>query len=448
MVIKKTKQIIKEYPAHTVFASLLFTIAVATFLLALPMCQTTSMALIDIFFLATSLTTVTGMTTIPFENFTPLGHCIMIVFMQIGGLGLMTMSLFIMSLFVNFGLYTQVLASEILSIQSFKDAQRILLFIIKLTFVCELIGACMIFFIIQNDFALDQAIILSIFHAVASFCNVGILLFHDYALSYESNLLITIITTILIFFGSLGFITWHEVAKKIQKWHRDEHRYKLSWHTQLVLKIFFMTYGVTAILFWLLERQTTLHDMTPVETLINVLFVGISTKSAGYLPINIHLLQPATLLLILMTALIGVAPSSTGGGIKTNAFAIFLSVIRATLHGRSNAEMIGRRIPTDQVYKAMAIISVACCWIVITTFCLLITEKSYSFLEIVFETISAFSNNGMSLGMTHNLTQTGKLFIMVTMLVGRIGAFALIIGMKRPSDLADFSYPEERVILG
>ncbi|MDP3787999.1 MAG: potassium transporter TrkG [Candidatus Chromulinivorax sp.] len=448
MLIRKTKQLIKEYPSHTVFLSLLIMIFAGTLVLALPICRHTSIQLIDLFFIATSLLTVTGFSSIPLQDFTNIGHVVILILMQIGGLGLMTMSLFIMSLFVDFGLYTQVLASEILSIQSFKDTKRILIFIIKLTLMCELLGAIATFFVIKNDYSLSKALFLSIFHSISSFCNVGISLFKYDTLSYNNNILMLITTTLLILFGSLGFVTWHEFSKIIKKWYHKDPHHKISWHTYLVLKTFFLTTIITSILFWLLERQNTLHDMTPLQTFLNVILIGISSKSTGYLTVAITLIQPATILLLLITAFIGSAPSSTGGGIKTSAFAIFLSVIRATVYGRAHAEIHSRRIARDQVYKAMAIIALACSWILIITFCLLITEQGHGFLDILLETVSAFANNGISLGITPFLTIAGKLFIIATMIVGRIGALALIIGMRRSSDTADFSYPEERVILG
>ena len=448
MIIKRTKRFIKEYPSHTVLLSLIAMICAGASALALPICRHVPIKLIDLFFIATSLTTVTGMTTVPWHDFTTYGHFVILFLMQIGGLGLMTMSLFIMSLFVDFGLYTQVLASEILSIQSFKDTRRILFFIIKFTMISELLGALATFFVIRNDYSFHKAIFLSVFHSVTCFCNVGISLFTHDTLSYNDNYTMLITTTLLILFGSLGFVTWHEFSNLIKKRIHNNSHHKISWHTYLVLKIFFLTWMVTSVLFWLLERQNTLSDMTPLQTLLNVILIGVSTKSAGYLPVTIYYIQPATILLIAMTAFIGSAPSSTGGGVKTSAFAIFLSVIRATMYGRFHAEIHGRGIAKDQVYKAMAIISLACSWILIITFCLLITEQQHSFIAILFETISAFANNGLSMGITQQLTIFGKIFIIATMIVGRIGALALLIGMKRSSDLADFSYPEERVILG
>lgn len=445
MAIKRTKQFIKDYPSHSVFLSLCAAICIGTTLLALPICQAKSIHFIDLFFTATSLTTVTGLLTVPLDNFTTFGHCIMLFLMQIGGLGLMTMSLFLMSLFVDLGLYTQILASEILAIQSFKDTKRILLFIVKLTFACEFIGAIITFFVIRYDYTFKRAIFLSIFHSVSSFCNVGLSLFAHDSISYHNNILMTMTTTLLLLFGCLGFVTWHELLKYYRQWHGHP---KISWNTQIVLITFLTSMAVTMLLFWMLERNNTLMNLSAVQTFFNMMLIGVGTKSAGFLPVDINFIQPATILLLAMTAFIGAAPSSTGGGIKTGAFAIFLAVIRSTIYGRSHIEIKGRTIARDQVYKALAIISLACSWILIITFCLLITEHTYGFMDVLLETVSAFANNGISTGITKWLTVTGKLFIMATMIVGRIGALTLIIGMRRSSDTKNFSYPEERVILG
>lgn len=445
MAVKRTKQFIKNYPAHSVLLSLFVTICVGFILLALPICQKKSIGLLDLFFTSASLTTVTGMLTVSLQDFTIYGHFVMLILMQIGGLGLMTMSLFLMSLFVDLGLYTQILASEILSIQSFKDTKRILLFIIKLTCICEFVGAVIIFFIIRHDYTLKQALFLSIFHAVSSFCNVGLSLFSHDAISYNNNIFMCFTTTMLVLFGCLGFVTWHEFLKYCKQWNRHP---RISWNTIIVVKAFFLTMAVSTILFWLLERNNTLNSMSAVQTFFTMLFIGISTKSAGFLPVDLNYVQPATILLLAVTAFIGAAPSSTGGGIKMGAFAIFLAVVRATIYGTSHIDIQGRSIARDQVFKALSIISLASSWIIIVSFCLLITEHTYGFMDIFFETISAFANNGISTGLTKWLTPIGKLFIIATMIIGRIGALTLIIGMRSSSETKNYSYPEERVILG
>ena len=446
MVVKKTQRLIKEYPSHTVFFSLLTMISIGMLLLALPWSRHVSMNFIDLFFIATSLTTVTGLTTIPFHDFTIFGQIVMLLLMQIGGLGLIVMSLMIMHILIDFGLYTKILTTEISSIQSFKQTKHMLLFIIKLTFLCEIIGALATFCIIRNDYPIGRALFLSLFHAVSSFCNVGVSLFHKNTLLYSTNIFMLITTTLLILLGGLGFFILHEFFNYIQKW-RNHQKHDLSWHTKLILRFFFTTAIISGLLIWLLERDNTLQNLTSLQTFFNMILISISTKSAGHLPIAITCVHPATILLLATIAFIGSAPSSTGGGIKIGAFVIFLAVMQSIGKGASHVEINGKSIAKDQIYKAMTIIALSCLWIIIVLFCLLITESNHETITIVYETISAFSNNGTSLGLTPLLSVYGKILIIATMIIGRIGALTLIIGIRRASDLSEDDHKQPRIIL-
>ena len=160
--------------------------------------------------------------------------------------------------------------------------------------------------------------------------------------------------------------------------------------------------------------------------------------------------MPATLFLILIVGLIGSSPGSTGSGIKITTFALFISVVKSAINGRTSVEAFERELPLDQIYKAIAVISLSIGWILFTTFCLLNTENNWSFLDIFFETVSAFSNVGFSLKGTQKLSEIGKLFIIATMFIGRIGSLTFILGLKLRTrkDMTEFSYPEERVMLG
>ena len=155
----------------------------------------------------------------------------------------------------------------------------------------------------------------------------------------------------------------------------------------------------------------------------------------------------ATILYIMIMSFIGSSPGSTGSGIKTATFAIFLATVHSVLFGRQSVEIFGRKIAQIQIYKALTIITLSMSWIIITTFFLLITEKSFSFLDILFETTSAFVNLGMQTGITNGISNLGKLFLTITMIIGRIGSLTLILAFLKDSDKVDFSYPEEKVML-
>lgn len=161
-------------------------------------------------------------------------------------------------------------------------------------------------------------------------------------------------------------------------------------------------------------------------------------------------MQGATIFLIILVSFIGSSPGSSGGGIKITTFALFLATIKSAISGRASVETRERRIPNDLVYKSLAIIAIAIGWILAITFCLLITEQSWSFGDLLFETMSAFNTVGIENGVTTTLSTIGKMFIIASMIIGRIGSFTLLIALriKKKAGLTEFSYPEERVILG
>lgn len=445
MIVKHSKKFFKNYPSYAILISLLCLTIIGTILLALPISRTVSIPLIDLFFTSSSITTVTGLLTIPLDSFTIFGKCIILLLMQIGGLGLMTISLFFVYVFLDLGLYTQVLATEILSINSFKDTKRILLFMFKLTFIAESIGAFLTFVAIRSYYPWYKALGLSIFHSVSSFSNAGLSLFNEGIIQFNDNSLMMLITTALIAIGGLGFITWHELVRNFSPSHK--HHKNISWHTKMVLKVYGISTLITCIIFWIIERNNTLATLTPWQTFTNILFLGISSKSTGFTPFSINELGVATVLILTAVMFIGSAPSSTGSGIKTSVFSIYLAVVKAAINGKPHAELQGRRLVTEQVYKAMAIIAISIFWIFFTAICLLITEKNWSFLDIFLESVSSFSNSGISTGMTPWLTSIGKFFISFSMIIGRIGALAVILGIKKlkPNSIV---YPEEKVILG
>ncbi|MFA5998672.1 MAG: potassium transporter TrkG [Candidatus Babeliales bacterium] len=446
MIATKGRYFLKYYPQHMILLSLIISIGLGTLLLALPISRVESVPLIDLFFTSASLTTVTGLMTVPIEHFTNFGHVVMLCLMQLGGLGLMTLSLVFIYTFSNLGIYTQVIASEVLSLKSFKDTKHTLFFIIKLTAITELLGAIIIFPTMYQTYPFKKAVFLSVFHSVASFCNAGFSLFPDKMLEYNHNPLMIFTTMILMIIGGLGFVTWHELSKKFIS--RNSSPVYISWHTKLVLRMYLFTSVTISILFWMIERNHTLAHMPFFQKLYVVMFTGIAMKSTGFALISFTTVHLATLVLSMVSMFIGSAPLSTGSGIKTSVFAIYLGVIKAAVQGKRHALLYGRHIVDDQVYKAMAIIALSLSWIVIITFCLLITEPKWEFIDILFGTVAAFSNNGTFIGAIELLTSLGKCFIILSMIIGRIGALALILSMKRISEQREISYPKEHVILG
>lgn len=445
--MKPIKLFFKRYPSSIAILALLGFIIVGTGLLSLPLAQIVPMKFIDILFTSTSVATVTGLTTVPLQNFSTFGNIIILLMMQIGGIGLMTMSLFVVTLFSNMGIYTHVLARDLLCIESFKDAKRLLIFIMIITGISELIGTIVMFFNFYPQHDIPQALHLAVFHSVSAFCNAGITYLDNGIVMHNNNPSFMLITIFLFVIGGIGFITLYDL---LEWWNQDKEteHYHISWHTKLIIEMFFFTTLFNGILLYSIERLHAFKDMGIIQTFLNVVLLSVSYKSAGLITIPISSMYLASLLLIMICFFIGSAPASTGSGIRLSNFGIMLGVMKAALFAKEDIEIHGRHISTEQVYRSMAIIMIFISWIITCTFCLLISEENVTFLDSLFESASAFCGSGLSLGLTKHLSIIGKIIIMLSMIAGRLAIFVAIMGIKRNIDLRSYSYPEEKVILG
>jgi trk system potassium uptake protein TrkH len=440
------RQIAHFSPGRILLISLCCAITIGAFLLSLPMARFVPMSWIDLFFTSASVTCVTGLLTVPLADFTPFGQCIILCLMQIGGIGLITLSLFLMSLFIEFGLGAQILAGKLLEFESWKNMKSMLFFIINLTLTIELIGALIFLPILLYDYQLPKALFLSIFHAVSSFCDAGLTLFPSGMVSYQASWPMLLTTSVLMLLGGIGFITLHELLE-YAKLRRAGIRSHLSLHTKIVLWMTLLIVSTSVVLFWVLERNNTLSSMSTPLGILNAFFNAISSRSTGFTTISTFELNAATIFMILIIAFIGSSPGSTGSGIRTTTFALFLATIKSAIMGQPFVHIKGRRIPLDQIFKAVSIVALSQAWITATIFCLLITEKGWDFFNIVIEVVSAYTTLGFDTGGTPHLSFAGKIFIIAAMIIGRVGSLTVVLALKKKMDTADFKYPEERVML-
>jgi Trk-type K+ transport systems, membrane components len=367
---------------------------------------------------------------------------------QIGGLGLITLTLFFLSFVMDLGLGTQFMAGHILELETWRQIRRILFLIFFVTIGSEFIGALLLFTVFQNHYPLHQAWFISFFHAISSFCSAGITIFDGGLTQFKDSYVVLFTTIGLMFIGELGFITWQELGRAIKARYLKK-PYRFSLHSKIVLYGSLALLITTAIMFWIIEHNNILHNTTFFQSIIDSFFYAISFRSTGFLLTPLGSFQLATLMLIMIIAFIGSAPGSTGGGIKITTFTLFLATIRSAISGKDVVTIKGRSIALTQVFRSVGIVAAGIGWIVLVTFCLLITEKGFTFIEIFFETTSAFTSLGMGSGVAARLSIIGKLFIIISMIVGRIGSLTLILALKyRKRTEIEFSYPEEKVMLG
>ena len=432
---------------RVILFALFCTIIVGTLLLALPIARHAPMNWIDLLFTSTSATCATGIFTISLEQFTFFGHCVILALMQIGGLGVITLTLFLLSLFVNLGLATQLMAGKLLELESWKNIKQLLVFIIIITACAELLGALCFFLVFSKEFSIGHSLFLALFHSVSFFCNAGITLFNNSLQPYAHNYIVIITSTILMLAGGLGFVTLYELVTHLQK---KNHHFSLQ--SKIVLYGSLIGIALTATLIFFLEHDHAFAGLSSFGVFITSIFQAVAFRSTGLLTVPIGNLQLATILLIMIISFIGSAPGSTGSGIRTTTMAVYLAVVQAAIEGHTTINILGRRIAKDQVNKAIAIISLSIFWVVITTLCLLILEHNLPFIDVIFEAVCAFTNLGLSMGITPYLSLMGKVLIIFSMIIGRIGSLTLIlalrkIALRKEMSQTEIMYPEERIML-
>lgn len=439
-------------PGRIILCAMFVTIFLGTLLLSLPMAQKTTMSLLDILFTTTSALCVTGLATVPLDNFTTFGSCVLLALIQIGGLGVMTLSLFIMSLFVELGFTAQLMAGKLLDLHTWKDVSNILLFIISITLIIEIAGALCIFPFLYHHFPLHQALFISLFHSVSSFCNAGISILNHHTTNtlLFSHSLIIIITGFLIFCGSLGFIAWIELCNYYSAIKKHK-RYSFSLFSKIIFRANALLITAGTLVFWLLERNHGFASMNFAQSLLHALFTSITMRSCGFLTMPLAAFTQSSVAIMLLLAFIGASPVSTGSGVKITSIVILIFTIRSAIARTNSVNIKGRQIPIDLVFKALAIVILSIMCICVITFFMLMTENNHHAWNVIVESYSSFTNLGISYDITQNKTCIEKIILIFSMIIGRIGSLTFMLALKKSSlqtpTIDHIHYPKERVML-
>ena len=397
---------------------------------------------VDALFTATSATCVTGLivqdTPVYFSTF---GQMVILVLIQLGGIGIMSYSAFLALLFGRFTLGQRGLLQEMMEEE--RNVLSMIFYVFKMTFTIEMIGAIVLFFrwiFIYRDPI--QTLYLSVFHSISAFCNAGFSLFSNSLENYLADPVVNIIIMVLIILGGIGFIVVYEVSRNLTGTKRI-----LSIHTKLVLVTSAVLVIVGFLIIFFIEFDGALLNVSLTGKLWGALFQSVTTRTAGFNTVPIASLSTITLTIIIILMFIGASPGSTGGGIKTSTFAILLLSLGNILRGKEDIEVFRRKIPRAIVYKAMALV-VATLLMLVSIFLLLLAFEKQPFLPLLFEAVSAFGTVGLSTGITPDLTIIGKLLIIILMYGGRIGPLTLGFALTRALRRGKVEYPEARVMIG
>jgi trk system potassium uptake protein TrkH len=433
-------------------------ILVGAFLLRLPWAQQGGRVnFLDALFTSTSAVCVTGLVVVNTgSDFTRFGQIVIMLLIQTGGLGIMTFAaLMFQFLGRRMSLKTQALLhgsffQEDIGIKFRAMFKRIL----WLTAVTEFLGAALLFFALgPRATRLGESVLSAIFHAVSAFCNAGFSLYDDNLVGLRHNYLFTVTIMVLIVIGGLGHTVVHEV------WQRLEYRFsrgpspqdihsRLSVHSRVVLRVSgLLIVGGAA---GLLVLGLTATETSWGGRLAAALFQSVTARTAGFNTVDIGLLPTSSLMLLVILMFIGGSPASCAGGIKTTAFAISWAELRARILGESEVRLLDRRIPTETLWRVSLLIRLALLWNIAGILLLLVTEGGQPGLgleKVVFEQISAFGTVGLSTGITDKLSAPGKLWIIATMFVGRLGPLTMAMWFFTPKP-GHVRHPEGRVMIG
>lgn len=392
-----------------------------TALLALPHAQAVAIPFIDLFFTATAAITTTGALTVPMDAFTSFGQLILLVLIQLGGLGIITLSVLFMSLLIG----------QEKRVHSMK---KMIGFALTFSALVELIGFCAVAITLDGDLSFGSRIFYAFAHTISTFCNAGFVFLPQGITAYSANVPFLFISSMLIILGGLGVTAWHELLSLRRK-------EPLSSHTKIILVSMLTITVMGAVLLWFLEHRHALSTLSPLAKMMNVLFDAISAQSTGYCTLSLASARLSTLFVLMLMAFIGSAPGSTGSGIKTTTFVIFLATIRAVIRGAATVTIGTIVISKDQVFRALSVFALSLTWIALALFALLITDEGWNFIDLMMEVFSAFSNIGFNTGITPYLSVPGKILLTLMMLIGKIGVLTVLLTLRKTTG------PEDRIIM-
>lgn len=447
-------------PTQILVLGFIALIILGTILLNLPAASNNhqSIGLIDALFTATSAVCVTGLVVVnTAAHWTVFGKFVIIILIQIGGLGFMTIatSLF-MILGRKIGLKDRMIIQEALNQYSIAGMVRLTRNIIFGTFMIEGVGALLLSIKFVPEYGM-KGIALGIFHSISAFCNAGFDIIGDNSLSpYLGDVLVNFTMMLLIILGGLGFTVWIDTINTSKKTIANGWGFKnwfrhLSLHTKLVYVATSVLIVGGFVFFFAVEgfNDQTLGLLSFKDKFLGALFQSVTTRTAGFNTMPLDKMTDASKFVSILFMFIGGSPAGTAGGVKTITIVVLFMEVMSTVRGSQDAEAFGKRIPPSTVKRAMAVIIISLGVVLLVTTVLSLTEVG-GFMDIFFEAVSGFATVGLTLGQTGKLSTIGKLVMSVTMFIGRLGpitmavAFSLRSGRKK----ANIRLPEEKVMVG
>ncbi len=433
-------------PPAVLAAGFLGLIFIGTILLNLPIATTSgiSIGFIDALFTASSAVCVTGLIVVNTAlHWSLFGKIVILILIQMGGLGIMTMATSVALIIgKKIRLKERLVIKEQLNHETMGGLVKLTKYVITVTLGIEAIGALFLSFKFIPIYGISKGIWFSVFHSISAFCNAGFDILGNSIVPFVGDFWINLVLSLLIILGGLGFAVYADIYN-----HRKFK--KLNIHSKFVLSITAILLLGGAVLIFLIEytNPLTLKQLSMSNKLIASFFQSTVTRTAGFNSIDMSSIRDSSAFLMIMLMFIGGSPGSTAGGIKTTTFATLILTTISTIKGEKDVGVFNRRLEEDVINRSLAIIMIGLTWILIVSFILTITENAV-FLDLVFETTSAFATVGLSRGITSSLSPVGKLLITLTMYVGRVGALTMAFAFGHRRKHKSFREAEGHIIVG
>lgn len=449
-------------PAQVLVIGFLIIIVLGGILLSLPISSSIgeSTPFLDAIFTATSAVCVTGLVVVnTFAHWSTFGKIIIIVLIQVGGLGFMTLvSMLFVLLRRKITLRDRLIMQEAMGQNTTAGIVRFARHVVKGTLIVEAIGALLLSFVFVPEHGLGKGIWYSVFHSISGFCNAGFDIIGNSNLTpYVGNIIVNFTIMGLIILGGLGFGVWVDLVKMIQlklnnnikyTWKQAFHR--LSLHSKLVISITFYLITIGFIFFFLAEvrNPNTLGVLTYKEKILAALFQSVSPRTAGFNTIPMDQLTDASKFMTIILMFVGGSPAGTAGGIKTVTAGVLVLCAISTIKGKEHTEVFERRIPSKAILRSLTIIMISLGVVLGFTTLLSFTEDA-QFIDLLFEVTSGFGTVGLTLGITPDLSILGKIIIIIDMFIGRLGpvTMAVAIMIRQGNHKTTIQYPEEKIIV-
>lgn len=444
---------IRLTPVQLIVASYFVATIIAMGLLSLPLSlqKGVELSYVDSLFTSVSAISVTGLTVVnTAETFSVFGVFMLMLVLQFGGIGLMTLGTFVYILLGrNIGLAHRKLIMIDQNRYSLKGLVQTIRLVLGFAITLEAMGGFIFgtYFIYKGYVTTwYEGFYYGFFHALSSYTNAGFDIFGNSLFNFSNDYFVQAFTIILLVLGAIGFPVLIEVRAKLSGKYPG---FRFSLFAKLTASTFFIILVLGAISIYLLERNLFMANLPWYEKLFHSLFFSVTSRNGGLATLDVNVFSVPTLFLISVMMFIGASPSSVGGGIRTTTFAVVILTLFTFAKGRSEVRIFNKRLANEDILKSFVVFATAVMLIIVAIIFLdSIEHVRHSFMAIIFEVSSAFGTTGLSMGLTPMLTTPGKFIIIFLMFVGRIGILSFLLLMVNKSTASKVHYPEEKVIIG